>query len=219
MGQTSIALLITLLAGVSAVLGAFAVYLRQTNTDKIITASLGFATGLMVTVSTAELLPHSHEVLEGLMPEKMAVLVSVGILLLGFLCGAGIDRLIPHHHCGHDHHSHQEEHCGSASLYRIGIASLLGLALHNIPEGAALYLTSRDDAALGISMAVAIAMHSIPEGISIAMPIYVSTKSRSKAFFYTLLAGLAMPLGGLIACVAFGPFLSDMLFGMVYRCV
>src|SRR5690606_32770427 len=48
-------------------------------------------------------------------------------------------------------------------------------------------------------IAVAIALHNIPEGISVSVPIYYATGNRMKAFGYSLLSGLAEPVGAAIA--------------------
>lgn len=53
----------------------------------------------------------------------------------------------------------------------------------------------------GIVIAIAIALHNLPEGVVIAMPIYYATGSKSKAFFWASISGLAEPIGGLIVSV------------------
>lgn len=218
------ALLVALCAGLSALLGGLAVYLRDTDTKKIITASLGFAAGLTVCVSMFELFPEAVEAMSQSYTGLKATLIPIGVLLLGVLCGALLDKIIPHHGCAHPeeeehahHHPHTHHHhkdCKEDALYHTGIATMLGLALHNLPEGAALFLVARENLAAGITMAVAIALHSIPEGIAVAMPIYVSTGSRLKAFGHTLLAGLAMPLGALLAWLVIIPFSGAVLLGL-----
>ena len=62
---------------------------------------------------------------------------------------------------------------------------MIVIVLHNIPEGIVTFIVSNKNIMLGISMCIAIALHNIPEGISIAVPIYYSTKSKKKAIFYT----------------------------------
>jgi len=38
-------------------------------------------------------------------------------------------------------------------------------------------------------------MHNIPEGVSVSVPIYYATGNRRKAFAYSVLSGLAEPVG------------------------
>lgn len=44
----------------------------------------------------------------------------------------------------------------------------------------------------------AIAIHNIPEGIAVSVPIYHSTGSRRKSFWYSFLSGMAEPVGALV---------------------
>ncbi len=46
-----------------------------------------------------------------------------------------------------------------------------------------------------MAIALAIALHNIPEGISVSVPIFYATGNRKKAFLYSLLSGLAEPVG------------------------
>ncbi len=59
---------------------------------------------------------------------------------------------------------------------------MLAIVLHNIPEGIVTFLSASTNQKLGLSLALAISFHNIPEGISIAIPIYFSTKNKKKAF-------------------------------------
>ena len=52
-----------------------------------------------------------------------------------------------------------------------GVVTALGIALHNYPEGCAVYLASLKSEAVGLSLAVAIALHNIPEGCAVALPV------------------------------------------------
>jgi ZIP family zinc transporter len=55
---------------------------------------------------------------------------------------------------------------------------------------------------------VAIALHNIPEGISVSVPIFYATGNRKRAFTYSLLSGLAEPIGAGIAYFALRLFVS-----------
>jgi ZIP family zinc transporter len=72
-------------------------------------------------------------------------------------------------------------------------SSTAGIALHNFPEGVAVFLSSMKSTALGISIAFAIALHNIPEGVAVALPVYFATGSRWQGFKYAFLSGLAEP--------------------------
>ena len=111
-------------------------------------------------------------------------------------------------------------------LMRMGLFTALAIAIHNFPEGLATFLAALEDPALGVAIAVAIALHNIPEGISVSVPIFYATGNRRKAFTYSVLSGLAEPLGAGIGYLAlrffFGgqqggipPHVMGLLFGGV----
>ena len=74
----------------------------------------------------------------------------------------------------------------TAELKTVGILSAVAIALHNIPEGIVTYIGYVDNPVVGLSLAIGIAAHNIPEGLSVALPVFYSTKSRSKAFLWSL---------------------------------
>lgn len=93
----------------------------------------------------------------------------------------------------HDHTA------GHHKLMRMGLFTALAITIHNFPEGLATFLAALEDPKLGVAIAVAIALHNIPEGISVSVPIYYATGKRRKAFAYSLLSGLAEPVGAIVA--------------------
>jgi len=97
----------------------------------------------------------------------------------------------------HDHLHRQR----NGKLLRMGLFTALAIGIHNFPEGLATFLAALQDPSLGVAIAVAIALHNIPEGISVSVPIYYATGDRKKAFTYSLLSGLAEPVGAGVAYV------------------
>ncbi len=94
-------------------------------------------------------------------------------------------------------------------LMRMGLFTALAITIHNFPEGLVTFLAALHEPALGIAIAVAVALHNIPEGISVSVPIYYATGSRRKAFIYSLLSGLAEPVGAVIAYLGLLLFFGD----------
>ena len=68
---------------------------------------------------------------------------------------------------------------------------------------------------LGIVSMLAIILHNIPEGISIAIPIYFSTKNKKKAFLYTFISGFSEPVGSLIAYLFLAKYMNDFLMSIL----
>lgn len=102
-------------------------------------------------------------------------------------------------------HDHRGDH---HRLMRLGLFTALAIGIHNLPEGLATFLTALDNPAVGGAIAGAIALHNIPEGISVSVPIFYATGNRRKAFGYSLLSGLAEPVGAAIAYLALLFFLD-----------
>ena len=72
-----------------------------------------------------------------------------------------------------------------------------------------------EDPSLGIAIAVAIALHNIPEGLAVSAPVYAATGSRSKAFWWSFLSGIAEPIGAGLAALVLMPFLNEATLGYV----
>jgi ZIP family zinc transporter len=91
----------------------------------------------------------------------------------------------------------------------MGLFTALAIGIHNFPEGLATFLAALEDPGLGVAIAVAIALHNIPEGISVSVPIYYATGKRMQAFTYSVLSGLAEPVGAIIAYAALRFLVGD----------
>jgi zinc transporter, ZIP family len=102
----------------------------------------------------------------------------------------------------HDHHYHDKK------LMRLGLFTALAIGIHNFPEGLATFLAALQNPNVGFVIAIAVALHNIPEGISVSVPIFYATGNRRKAFVYSLLSGLAEPVGAAFAYLVLRFFLG-----------
>lgn len=103
-------------------------------------------------------------------------------------------------------------------LKKLGLLSGVAIALHNLPEGLATFVSTLADKTSGAAIAFAIAIHNIPEGIVVAMPIFYATNSRTKAFLWASLAGVSEPIGGFLGWVVLsnmGDIIYAIMFGLV----
>lgn len=233
-GNFTIAVIVTILAGLSTGFGSLiALVVKKTNM-KFLSAALGFSAGVMIFVSFVEIYPKALEALRTLYPERIASLITMAGFFGGMLLIALIDKLVPDFENPHTMHSEEElEEVREAveegedktpeqnrdALYRMGIMSAIAIAIHNFPEGLATFTATLRDPSLGIPIAVAIAIHNIPEGIAVSIPLYYSTGSKRKAFFYSFLSGLAEPLGGLVGFLLLSQFFNDLTFGVLFAMV
>ncbi|MGL5245472.1 MAG: ZIP family metal transporter, partial [Sarcina sp.] len=107
----------------------------------------------------------------------------------------------------------------NSNLYRVGLVSMLGIMIHNFPEGMATFISGYENISLGIYVTVAIVLHNIPEGLSIAIPIYSATNNKLKAIKYTFISGMAEPLGAILAFLVLKPFINDILLSILFSLV
>lgn len=91
-----------------------------------------------------------------------------------------------------------------AKRWRVALVLTMTLTAHNLPEGFAVAASALESDRLGFVVMVAIAMHNVPEGIAIAVPVLDATGSRWQALWMTLLAGMAEPVGALLALLLIG---------------
>ncbi len=193
-----IPLLLTVLAGLSTALGSLLALFIKTFHQKYLQFSLGLSAGVMIYVSFVELLASAIE--------KIGFFRANGIFFLGMFFMMIIDFAIPHEYL--DEHVKREPE-SNRKLMKAGIYIALGIAIHNLPEGLAVFVSALGDTSLGVSLAFAIAIHNIPEGIAISLPVYYATGSRKKAFWYSVMSGIAEPVGALIGLLLLMPFLTQ----------
>jgi ZIP family zinc transporter len=158
---------------------------------------LGLSVGVMVYVSFAELLKSAIDNI-GFFQSNLAFFSGIAFIML-------LDFIVPHEYMEERVRVDEKD----KKFLVAGLFTALGIAIHNFPEGMAVFLSSVKDTKLGISVAFAILIHNIPEGIAVAAPIYCATKSKRKAFLYSLAAGIAEPLGALAGILFLMPFLNQ----------
>ncbi|MDR1630158.1 MAG: zinc transporter ZupT [Oscillospiraceae bacterium] len=216
------AFLLTALAGLSTGIGsAIGFFAKKTNT-KFLAVSLGFSAGVMVYVSLVEIFQKAHHSLAAVMGNKPGMLATIIAFFGGMLLIALIDKLIPEDKNPHEVKSVErmdDQNAGRKKLLRTGVFTALAVGIHNFPEGLATFVSALQEPSLAIPIVVAIAIHNIPEGIAVSVPIYYSTGSRKKAFFYSFASGLAEPVGAIVGYLILMPFMNDVVFGVLFAAV
>lgn len=206
MSSNMYAFILSSLAGISTLIGFLFIYIKK-DRDNIISKALGFASGVMITISIIDLIPNSFL----LIIKDYNKIYTIFLILIGFLIGIIISSIV-------DQKVEKKSKNGS-KLYKLGIITMLVIMLHNIPEGIATYITTTQNVKLGITLAIAIALHNIPEGISISIPIYYSTNNKLKSFIYTLISGLSEPLGALISYLFLSKYINNTILGIIYSII
>ncbi|WP_432407885.1 ZIP family metal transporter [Wukongibacter sp. M2B1] len=173
---------------------------------------LSFAAGVMLTISFLELIPESIEF-------SSIYICSLGIVI-GSLIMYSIDKLIPHIH---PELIKQEQ---GRNLQKTATYLIVGIFLHNFPEGMAIAIGTVSDSKISIAIALAIAIHNIPEGICTSAPYYHCTKNRLKSFLVSSTTALPILVGFIFANFLFkniSPTLIGLIIGataglMIYIC-
>jgi len=184
--QTAAILLLSLLSVVTTGIGVLLALLIQKN-DRAIAVGIGFSTGIMVLISTIELIPEAH---------GSAGTLGVGLGLgLGGAILWGANLAIPHSHLVREHGQ------VDTRLIRSVYLVVIGLILHDVPEGFAMANAYIASPSLGLLVAVAIALHNLPEELAMAVP---ATALRSKRFLLgaAILSALAEPAGAVVGLIA-----------------
>ncbi|HLS53316.1 MAG TPA: zinc transporter ZupT [Tissierellaceae bacterium] len=209
---------LTVIAGLSMASGSLLSFLFKKDNKKFFTISLSFSAGIMIYLSFMGLLPEGIAMIEDYLSEKSYIIGLISFFA-GIIGIALIERLIHRIESMDKHSDKTEDDTNGQHLGRLGIASAVAIAIHNLPEGLALFLAGLKDIGLATSLALAIIIHNIPLSIAISTPIYYSTKSKKKAFTYTLLVGLCQPVGALLGYLVFHNFFNDLIFGIIFAVI
>ena len=194
-----LAFFLTLLAGLSTGIGSGIAFLCRSTNRKFLSVSLGFSAGVMIYVSLVEIMGEAREALVRELGTRPGSWATVAAFFGGMLVIAVIDKLIPEEENPHEVKS-MEGDPKAGQLMRMGVFTALAIAIHNFPEGLATFVSALQE----------------PEGIAVSVPIYQATGSRSKAFRYSFLSGLAEPLGALLGWLVLRPIMNDTVFGVLF---
>ncbi len=208
LNNTLYSFLLTTIAGFSTLIGSILIFFDKKKSEKVIVASLSFASAVMLTVSFTDLIPEAIDMLKNVYPKFPCYIILLLFINIGIIISFLIDKYLP-----------EEKINDKGTLYKVGIISMLAIILHNIPEGMATFMASNKDKSLGIALTIAIALHNIPEGISISIPIFYATGSKLKAFSYTFISGLSELFGAFITYLFLQPYINDRVMGILFAII
>jgi ZIP family zinc transporter len=136
----------------------------------VLYGSLAFAASMMLGISFFQLIPESLKI-----TPSYIVIIS---FLSGIVIFRIVDRILPHI----NPELLKKE---KPSVKRSVTMLVIGIALHNIPEGLAIGVGFALTPALGIMIALGIAAQDVPENIATIVPLYGLTKNRMRSFIIT----------------------------------
>lgn len=148
---------------------------------------LAFAGGMMIAVVFFDMLLESAAV--------GSVWTMCGGAVAGGIFFALVSPLLPH---------------GEESLQSVSMLVLVGIALHNLPEGLAIGSTLVESERAALSLSLLMLVHDIPEGIVVCLPLLLSGLPVKRIFFLAFLTAVPTALGTLLG-TAVGSISPEMI--------
>lgn len=152
----------------------------EIKSAKILGFILEFAAGLMTSIICFDLIPKSLS-LGNITVTMIGIIIGIFTMVL-------CDNTIQNSKKIKTHNK----------LLETGLIILIGLTIHNLPEGLAIGSGFEASSELGLSLAIAICIHDVPEGISIALPLKQGGSSKIKAFLLTAASGITTGIGAFL---------------------
>ena len=181
-------LIILLISFLGPIIGSLIGVLKKPSLPTLY-GLLSFSAGVMLAVSFIQLIPQSVKLSSG-------ILATAGFGL-GCILMFVLDRLLPHIHPGL---CSQEQ---GGKLKRTAVFLLVGMFLHNFPEGLAMGLGAVTELKFSLIIALSLAIHDLPEGIATSAPYYYCTKNRLRAFLLSASTAIPTIIGFLLAYSVF----------------
>ncbi|MBR7150384.1 MAG: ZIP family metal transporter [Oscillospiraceae bacterium] len=208
----------TAIAGVVGTgLGGLIGAILQKDSNRTVSLLLSFASGVMLSVVSFDLIPEALETQTGV--GVVIGSVALGVLII-YALNYWIDQKtnpeVPHIDANHPktaddldeliHSNHLEQHYANRdnkfTLFIAGIVMASAIALHNVPEGMTIGASyASNDGVMGRSalvLAILIGLHNIPEGMAVSVPLISGGMAKPKAVLITALSGAPTILGALL---------------------
>jgi ZIP family zinc transporter len=189
MGSLFEPFLLSLIAGMATGIGGIIVLLLKRVSDRIVSFSMGFASGVMLMVAFNNLFLEAEKFITHI---ELIVLFSLGAVVMIVL-----DLTIPHIEL-----TTRKQNSKNARMLRTGVLIAIGITLHNLPEGFVVAAGYTYMPSLGLVIAIAIMLHNIPEGVATAISFSEAGTKPWKIAVITLLSGLAEPVAALVGALA-----------------
>lgn len=166
--------------GVGVLVGMMLYYFFNITSQRLIGMLFGTTSGIMIAMICFDVLPHAAETGEkGLMIIGVSIGILIGLFLedLTSLLGSGMKQ-------------------SKNKQMRTGIMLLLGIAIHNVPEGIAMGTLAVTSPETIMQFAFIICIHSIPEAIAIAIPLKAAKTPYKVVWSIPVVLGAIMGIGG-----------------------
>ncbi len=171
--------------GLGLLVGIMMLYVFRITRKRSIGMLFGGTSGLMMALICFDVLPEA-------LSKKRMDFVILGVVI-GILVGVLLDEVMPYVQSG----------LGKGNRGRLNTALVLvvGIALHNIPEGFTLGAITTTGTDSVIQFIIVLALHSIPEGLAVAIPFKMAGIGFKKVAIIPLALGCVMGLGTVLGYV------------------
>lgn len=192
-----IGLLLTLFVGLFILVGSFlGVYSK--NSKKVTDISVSLAFGVILGLLVLEVGPDTFNILNEELGLVRGICALVILILMGMVVLKILDIFIPHHeHEEHHNHEHLNDECHNEHLCHLGLVSSVAIIIHNIVEGAGLFLIAKGNTTSGILMCLGIGLHNIPMGLVITTSLINSNLKKKMIIIVETLLVVSSFIGGL----------------------
>ncbi|MDA3734223.1 ZIP family metal transporter [Niameybacter massiliensis] len=181
----SMILLALLAEGSGVLIGIVLYYLFDIKSKRLIGMLFGTTSGIMIAMICFDVLPHATKSGE-------TTLMIIGVAI-GILIGLFLEDLTDLLGNGIGGKQNKTAHTG--------LMLILGIAIHNIPEGIALGTLGATSPETIMQFAFVMCIHSIPEAIAIAIPLKAGKTSGKVVGCIPLVLGGIMAVGAGIGYV------------------
>jgi ZIP family zinc transporter len=184
--------------------GAAMVFFAKDLNQKLFDTMLGFAGGIMISVSYFSLLAPAIDMSKGeALPSWVPV--TAGFLLGGIFLWL-LDKILPHLNPS----CPPEKSEGIKTPWQRNTLLVLAITLHNIPEGLSVGIAfgavaagyTKANLISAVLLSVGLGLQNFPEGMAVSVPLRFNGMSRRRSFFFGQLSGLAEPLAALFGALA-----------------
>jgi ZIP family zinc transporter len=185
-------------------LGAAMVFFAKGLNQKLFDTMLGFAGGIMISVSYFSLLAPAIDMSTGVTLPSW-VPVTAGFLLGGFFLWL-LDKILPHLNPS----CPPEKSEGIKTPWQRNTLLILAITLHNIPEGLAVGVAfgaaaagySKANLISAVLLSFGLGLQNFPEGMAVSVPLRFDGMSRRRSFFFGQLSGIVEPIAAIFGALA-----------------
>ncbi|OON98475.1 MAG: zinc permease [Epulopiscium sp. Nele67-Bin004] len=165
--------------GIGVMIGIILLYLFNIKSKKLIGVLFGATAGIMISLICFHILPEAFE-----MGHNIMIFLGMAI---GLVLGLVLEQVT---------HSAQDKfHISNGHMIQTSIVLLVGIAIHNIPEGFALGSIMNASQETILNFATIICLHSIPEAIAVVIPLKEAKINKGILCMIPVCLGLVMGIG------------------------